>query len=199
MQARSQETRTRILAAALDLFSQAGYDATSVADICAAATVSKGAFYHHFSTKQAVFLTLMDEWVAALSQEMLPIITASKSVPAALREMAGMMDHVFVDAAGRLPVFIEFWRQAHHRPEIWQASVTPYTTFRSYFAGLIRRGIAEGSFRQDVDPEAAAEVLVSMAVGLLLQGVLDPKGADWSKTTRASINIFMDGIGRRQT
>jgi AcrR family transcriptional regulator len=198
MQVRSQETKARILKTALKLFSEEGYDATGVAEICRAAGVSKGAFYHHFPTKQAVFLKLLEEWVASLSAQMLPISTDSKNVPEALLEMAGMMDQVFADASGRLPVFIEFWRQAHHHPEIWEASVAPYRTFRDYFASLIQRGVDEGSFRTGIDPQAVAQVLVSMAAGLLLQGVLDPHGADWGKTTKDSIHMLLDGILRRE-
>jgi AcrR family transcriptional regulator len=48
MQARGEETRSRILHSALSLFGRQGYDATGVAGICEAAAVSKGAFYHHF-------------------------------------------------------------------------------------------------------------------------------------------------------
>ena len=64
MQARSHETRSRILQSAIDLFSKEGYDATGVAEICTAAGVSKGAFYHHFPTKQALFLALLDRMAA---------------------------------------------------------------------------------------------------------------------------------------
>jgi len=62
MQQRSEETRKHILEAAQRLFSAKGYDATGVAEICQAAGVSKGAFYHHFLTKQAVFLVLLENW-----------------------------------------------------------------------------------------------------------------------------------------
>ena len=61
-QQRSEETRARILHAALECFSRTGYDASGVAEICAAAGVSKGAFYHHFPTKQAVFIELLNFW-----------------------------------------------------------------------------------------------------------------------------------------
>ena len=60
-QQRSEETRARILAAALDRFARYGYDATGVAEICRAAGVSKGAFYHHFPSKQAAFLESVEK------------------------------------------------------------------------------------------------------------------------------------------
>ena len=45
------ETRERLLQAAADVFAERGYDGTRVADIAAAAGVSNGALYAHFSSK----------------------------------------------------------------------------------------------------------------------------------------------------
>ena len=65
-QLRSTETQERILSAAETAFASQGYDGTSVSAICEAAGVSKGAFYHHFDSKQAVFLQLLDRWLAGM-------------------------------------------------------------------------------------------------------------------------------------
>ncbi len=62
MQHRSEETITQIMAAAIHLFSNSGYEAASVADICARAEISKGAFYHHFPSKQTLFLAIVEQW-----------------------------------------------------------------------------------------------------------------------------------------
>ena len=47
-------TRSRILAAAANLFEDKGYDPTSVAQICHAASVSNGSFFHAFRSKAAL-------------------------------------------------------------------------------------------------------------------------------------------------
>ena len=52
-QPRGEETRTRILDAALEAFARDGYDEASVAEICRLAGVTKGGFYHHFPSKWA--------------------------------------------------------------------------------------------------------------------------------------------------
>ena len=50
----SKDTRTRLLDAAMAVFRAKGYAATSVDDLCRAAGVTKGAFFHHFRTKEEV-------------------------------------------------------------------------------------------------------------------------------------------------
>lgn len=48
----SKDSRTRLLDAALQVIRTKGYAATRVEDICAAAGLSKGAFFHHFASKE---------------------------------------------------------------------------------------------------------------------------------------------------
>lgn len=54
-QLHSIQTRARIIGAAVKPFIRFGYEAISIEEICVAANVGKGAFYHHFSSKQALF------------------------------------------------------------------------------------------------------------------------------------------------
>ncbi|HIW74905.1 MAG TPA: TetR/AcrR family transcriptional regulator [Firmicutes bacterium] len=49
-----RETERRLMQAAWELMSEQGFDAVSVREICRAAGVTTGAFYHHFSGKEAL-------------------------------------------------------------------------------------------------------------------------------------------------
>lgn len=55
------DTKTAILAAALDLFLRQGYHATSVRQIAAAAGIVPGAVYNHFASKQDIYLVLLHD------------------------------------------------------------------------------------------------------------------------------------------
>jgi AcrR family transcriptional regulator len=63
---RREATQGAILEAALRLFGEAGFAAVSVDDIAAAAGVAKGAVYHHFPSKEALFEAVFERAAAAL-------------------------------------------------------------------------------------------------------------------------------------
>lgn len=193
MRTRGEETRERILAAAEECFARQGYEATGVAEICQKAGVSKGAFFHHFPTKQEVFLELLERWLANLGETLAALRAQSPSVPEGLMEMAEMARQVFDMARGKLPIFLEFLNRAARDPRVWQASISPYRRYRAFFIGVIEDGIAEGSLRR-VDPETAANALLSLAIGLVLQATVDPDGADWGAVARESVRLFLEGI-----
>lgn len=58
------DTRRRLVEAASRIIREKGYVATTIDDLCGAAGVSKGAFFHHFADKQAVALAAAEEFSA---------------------------------------------------------------------------------------------------------------------------------------
>ena len=197
VQRRGEETRERILEAALECFARDGYDASGVAEICRRAGVTKGGFYYHFPSKQALFLELLERWLAVLDVQLEAARDEAVTVPEALVRMVGTAGHVFEAASGQLTMFLEFWNRAARDPAIWQATIAPYRRYRAFFAGMIEAGIAEGSLRS-VDPEMVAHLFVSVAVGLVLQGLLDPRGADWGKVAQESMSMLLQNLEREQ-
>jgi AcrR family transcriptional regulator len=196
MQHRSEETRNKILEAATRLFSKTGYDATGVAEICQAAGVSKGAFYHHFPTKQAVFMELLNTYLNGIEAGFNLMRQQIDEVPQAILQMADMVGSLFQTADIHLSIFLEFWTQANHDPHIWETAIAPYRRYQSYFAEMIQEGITEGSLKP-VDAQLAARVLVSLAVGMLMQSLFDPNIPSWQSEARQSMELLMNGIARR--
>lgn len=61
-QARAEATRRRIIEAGVELFDELGYGETGLADVLQRAGVSKGAFYYHFDSKEAVAAAIIDDF-----------------------------------------------------------------------------------------------------------------------------------------
>ena len=194
MQQRSEETISQIMAAAIHLFSHSGYDAASVADICAKAGVSKGAFYHHFPSKQALFLAIVDQWLQGIDTRLFSSRGKNESVPQSITRMAKTLGFVFQEASGQLPMFMEFMVQASRDQVVWDATIAPYRRYQQQFASLLEQGKTEGSIKPEVDIQAVSWSLLSLAIGILLQGIVDPKAADWDKVTKTGVQLILDSI-----
>ncbi|HTP00050.1 MAG TPA: TetR/AcrR family transcriptional regulator [Anaerolineales bacterium] len=191
MQKRSEVTRGRLLDAALKEFAIHGYEATRVEDICAAADVSKGAFYHHFESKQELFLSLMNSWMQAIDEGLRELY--KPTVPETLVAMTDIVPDILTAAWQQLPMLMEFWLQASRDQEVWEASIEPYRHFRKFFTGLVEQGIREGTLRSD-DPETAGMLILSMTVGMLLQALVEPQGANWESTAKQGMQVIMKGL-----
>ena len=57
-----ENSRTRLLTATIDLVRENGYAATRVEDVCAAAGVTKGSFFHHFASKEELAIAAASQW-----------------------------------------------------------------------------------------------------------------------------------------
>lgn len=198
MQQRSEETRHHILEAATHLFSKTGYEATGVAEICQTAGVSKGAFYHHFPSKQAVFMALLNSYLNALDSGFNIMRQQIHNVPQAIIQMAELVGSLFQTSDIHLPIFLEFWTQAFHDPQVWETAIAPYRRYQTYFTRMIEEGINEGSL-YPVDAQLTGRVLVSLAVGMLMQSLFDPQITDWKSEAKGSMELFLNGIARRKT
>src|SRR5579864_7854085 len=58
----AHESKTRFLDAALKVIRTKGYDATTIDDICAAARLTKGSFFHHFKSKEELGVAAAAHW-----------------------------------------------------------------------------------------------------------------------------------------
>ena len=64
---KGRETRERLIATGRELFGERGYDATPIEAILERAGVARGALYHHFSNKEALFDAVLDRLVAEIA------------------------------------------------------------------------------------------------------------------------------------
>jgi len=90
------ERKQQLLHAAEQLFTERGYGATRISDICAAAGVAKGLFYWYFPTKESLFgelvrtmrLQLRRAQAAAMDPDATPIVRIRQGAEASVRFMA---------------------------------------------------------------------------------------------------------------
>ena len=91
----AKDTKERILAAALEQFSQNGYAGTNIRELTASLGVVKSAMYKHFESKEDIWNTLLDEMIVYYdehfgSPDHLPLVPDSKDSHDALSRRFSM-------------------------------------------------------------------------------------------------------------
>jgi AcrR family transcriptional regulator len=84
---KSDETRARILAAAIDLFRRQGFEATTMREIAAAAEVATGAAYYYFDSKDAIVLAFYGQ----AQDEMAPLLEEALATGMDLKTRVGAL------------------------------------------------------------------------------------------------------------
>ena len=84
--AKGESSRTKLLDAALGVIRAKGYTATSVDELCAAAGVSKGAFFHNFTSKEALAVEAANHWSE---------VTGGLFADAPYNDLADPLDRIF--------------------------------------------------------------------------------------------------------
>ncbi len=181
------------MAAAEISFAENGYEATSVSKICRAAGVSKGAFYHHFDSKQQLFLALLNRWLASMAGQLDQLEVGSIGAPERLLAMSGILNQLLQVPASQLMIYLEFINRSARNPMLWEMTIQPYYQYREEISQLISQGTAERSLKM-INPKTAASMIVAMVIGLLIQGYLDPGGADWNRVAQESMALLVDGL-----
>jgi AcrR family transcriptional regulator len=132
------DARARILAAAVDLFAEQGYDGTSVAQVIARAGVAKGGFYHHFASKEQLLYEVYGDLIAEQLRRMDAILARGEPAPATLRAL--IVDLVETTAASARPALV-FWRE---RNRLGDERTAEYRRARRRYHDAVRRLVRDG-------------------------------------------------------
>ncbi len=189
---KNTDTKSKIIEAGIELFSQKGYEATSVQDICEIAGVSKGAFFHYFPTKEAFFMEILDLWLKELSEKISGYTQQSENLYENLIRMTEIFKEIFKESHQKFYLFVEFFRVAGRDECIVKKLQDYFKNFTDYFTALIKDGIEKGIFKE-VDPELVSAVLVSYAIGTIEQEILNPE-KNWEETSKRGVEFIFNAI-----
>ena len=163
---RGGETRRRILEVAAEAFADRGYAGTSLSEVLKASGVTKGGFYFHFPSKEALALATLrhkqEQWAGAVMASVLQLPGAIDQLEAMVEALCDLHEQ---DRACRA-ISRLCTELGDEHPELRPQLGTQLTTWMDIVASIIRKGQDEGEIRPDVDPVTAAEVAVGSFIGL---------------------------------
>lgn len=185
------ESKNKILSVAEKYFTEHGISETDVIEICSQAGLTRGAFYHHFHTKQQFLLELLDRWINKMAGQLDESQFESRDTLEILIEITEKMQPVFEKAGKQLPIFLQLYIKSIDDPNLKKFALASYNSFLTFFANIIDGGIKKGSIKK-VDSGDVSKILFAITIGLLIQGLISPQGANWSKLANKSIRLLLE-------
>ena len=171
-------TRQALLKSALALFDRLGYDATSVQQIVDDAHRTKGAFYHHWESKEALLRDLHEEFIDDQLERARAVIGRDLPPEEMLRELVTevLMEPLSVYKS-EITVFL------HEHRFLSDAAFAEIRRKRDEFenivAGVIKRGMDTGAFKKVGTPQLVASGVIGMCAWsytwLEAKGKLSPR------------------------
>ncbi len=167
------DARTQIIACALHLFANRGFDGTSLQDIAEAVGIRKASLLYHFASKDQLRLAVLDHLLEQWNQGLprLLVAAARTGTPrfsSVIRELIAF----FATNADRARLLL---RESLDRPEDMRRRLETYVApWVGVVADYIREGQKSGDIYPEVDPEAYVIQVVHMVVsGMATAASLD--------------------------
>lgn len=177
------DKRSAILNAALDLFEEHGFEATSVPEIAGRAQVAVGTIYRYFESKEAVVNALYRLWRERFNGSVLAPIDVDLGVRQVFSTYWRRMS-AFARAFPKAQRFLDL----HHHGDYLEAdTIALDRAYSEVIALFVADGVRRGALRM-VDPRIAVAIIWGTLAGL--HKFSGPRGLDDMSITEAEASIW---------
>ena len=189
-----EDTRTRILQAALRLFAKRGYDGTTTKDLAKSAGVAEGTLFRHFTSKKAILIEVATAgWVDILT-DLLTELSEMGSYKAVSQVMRRRMLNIRQNGDLMRVCFVE----AQYHPELKESIQTEVISKMTDVAeAFFETAMEKGIYRQ-MNPKIVAKVFLGIFAisGFSEQTIIDPEASPQAMQEMAEgiSDIFLRGV-----
>ena len=201
MEAPPADTRTRIMEAGAAVFARLGYHGTSLDKVAAEAGMTKGAVYWHFSSKQDLFLAILDHHLnrqMRLLPRQFDQTLQSADPETALAEWLAAQFCLPGEEDGRPMLFLEFVTSSRE-PEVRERLRKVHGLMLDGAAAYIGEMQRRGWLRPDLDPRAAALMIDALLKGLVVEWLVDPGRVQAKDGFRTIASVLWQGMMPRKS
>ena len=193
--AHEQHRRTQILAAAMTCFARQGYHATSMDDVVRESGLSVGAIYSYFPSKEDLFLSLSDD----RADQTLAYLNDLFRRPGPMADKTrAAVDYFFDLLSDELlslaRVSVEFMSEAARSERVKARQERRCESVRQFMRWLLTEAQREHEIRDDVDVEAAAELMMMLNEGILLMSVVGLRKVSLDALKPAYLALLNTGL-----
>ena len=188
------DTRDQLIHAALVLFDTNGYPRTSVEDIVAKAKVTKGAFYHHFGSKEEVLEIIHNVYVESQIELCTRIISEDMNPREKLRELA----RATITNLNQYRAHVSVYRQDRRflTDQRKKNVLEKRSEIDKLFNSIIEDGVRSGYFRTDVSPKLITFGIIGMYAWVI--NWWKPSGSlSLEQIADQYVDVLLDGLNKK--
>ncbi len=195
---RGSETKEKILAASLEIFSRQGYDGARMDGIAAQVGINKASLYFHFASKEEIFRVLFAQIVETYGREVARIFNDAKALPVRDRLVAIARSYLLYHWKN---TEMDFWNAVFYYPpqtmreEILAATDASKTDLQDRLTAVMEEGIAEGVFGQVPARSLAMSFYYVLTCISISMDMMDKDEA--LRNMEACFDAFWNGAARR--
>jgi TetR/AcrR family acrAB operon transcriptional repressor len=194
-------TRERLLQAALSVFGNKGYSATTLEDIAAAAEVTRGAVYWHFGGKAELYSTLLVRFSARSSAITQQAVAEGGTFTEILRRVfVRLLSSVEDDKELRAMMEIALFKTESTK-DLEKGRRQQVEASRALMTGIaeaMSRGVASGELRPDLDAAEMARAFMAFQNGAIYLWLWDRDSFSLRASAETMANIFLFGVSPRK-
>lgn len=170
-----------LLAVAVDVFNEKGYDATSMGDLSERLGIAKSAIYHHVASKEALLRLALDQALDGLEQVTQRARDLDQS---ALQRLEYLVRESVVLLQSRRP-YVTLLLRVRGNSAVEVAALQRRRALDRHAASLVREAVAAGELRGDLDPTMTARLIFGLVNSL----------AEWTRpATRLHTAALPDAV-----
>lgn len=171
---KGEETKTRIIQQAAELFNQQGYAGSSISDIMRVTGLQKGGIYNHFQSKDELALQAFDFAIACVSQHTL---AAVRSKHHAIERLEAIIEvfSTFVNnppIKGGCPLLNAAVESDDTNPVLRDRAQQAMNSWRNLISQIIEKGISRGEICSGVDADEIATIIIATLEGAIMMSKL---------------------------
>jgi AcrR family transcriptional regulator len=193
----AERTKQDLLDAALRIFSRDGYAAARLVDIAREADVTRGAIYHHFENKAALYLALIARAEAEQQAVMQAAIAEGGDIAAVTRRiLASSFKALVARPTYRRVMALSLFKVADSEElgDLVAKRRQEAVTLIAAIAPILAQGIEAGLFRADLDPHTGARAFLAYQQGVTRLWLANPQAFAIAEEADKLADIYMKGI-----
>jgi TetR/AcrR family transcriptional regulator, transcriptional repressor for nem operon len=193
---KAEKTRQYIIEKTAPIFNAKGYAGTSINDMTEATGLTKGSIYGNFSNKDEVALAVFDfnlkKVNSILQQEMEKETSAKQQLLVYVKVYQNFLQYPFPE--GGCPVLNTAVEADDTHPELKQRAGNAVLSWKKMVSDRIKKGIAQGEFKKEIDADATALCMIAMIEGATMIARVTGK-AQFRTTIMQSVKKMIEGLG----